>query len=37
MRVQATEKIIYTKINIVRDAGKQPGANTVLSNVLAHL
>ena len=37
MRVKATEKIIYTKMNIVRDAGKQPGANTVLSKVLGHL
>ena len=37
MRVQATEKILYTKINIVRDAGRQPGANTVLSKVLGYL
>ena len=37
MRVQATEKIIYTKIQIVRDTEKEPGANTVLSKVLAHL
>ena len=37
MRVQATERIIYTKINIVRDAGRQPGANTVLSKVLGYI
>ena len=37
MRVQATEKIIYTKIKIVRDAGRQPGANTVLSKVLGYI
>ena len=37
MRVQATEKIIYTKINIVRDARKDPQANNVLSKVIAHL
>ena len=37
MRVQATEKIIYTKINIVRDARKDPQANNVLSKVFAHL
>ena len=37
MRVQATEKIIYTKIQIVQDAGRQPGANTVLSKVLGYI
>ena len=37
MRVQATKRIIHTKINIVQDAGRQPGANTVLSKVLGYM
>ena len=37
MRVQTTEKIINTKLQIVRDAGKELGANTILHRVLAHL
>ena len=37
MRVQTTERIIQTKINIVRDAGRQPDANTVLSKVLGYM
>ena len=37
MRVQTTEKIVNTKLQIVRDAGKEPGANTILHRVVAHL
>ena len=37
MRVQTTEKIINTKLQIVRDAGNEPGVNTILHRVVAHL
>ena len=37
MRVQTTEKIIHSKLQIVRDTGKEPGGNTILHRVIAHL
>ena len=37
MRVHTTEKIVNTKLQIVRDAEKEPGANTILHRVLAHI
>ena len=36
MRVQTTEKIVNTKVQIVQDAGKELGANTILHRVVAH-